>query len=1377
MSRAWALWDPNIGLGTVTHQNIGFLFPIGPFYWLAETAGLPDWVAQRLWLGSILLAAGLGTLALARHLGLSVLGAAGAAFVYMLSPYTLAYAARISVILLPWAALPWMILLAARSAERGGWRDPARFAIVVALVGGVNATALILAGLGPVAWLIASVRSGRITADAALRAAARIGVLTVGISLWWLGALAVQGQYGIPILRYSETAQTVASASLANEVWRGLGYWFLYGEDRLGPWIEPGAAYTQRLWLIALTYALPVVALAVLGVLRWSSRLAIGTLAVLGLVVAVGAHPWESPSPLGWVFRALLQTDAGLAFRSLPRAAPLLVLAVALTLGAGVTALAAARDRRAPIAGVAVIVVALLVQIPLFTGGMVDSNLQRPEDIPEHWYAAAAHLDGRGTDTRVLEIPGSDFASYRWGNTVDPISSGMMDRPVAYRELIPYGSPAAADLLIALDRRMQEGTFEPSSLAPVARLLGAGDVLYRADLQFERFRTPRPRWFGPLLDAAPGLGAPVDFGVGIPNEPVPEVPMLDDLELALDPAVPTPPAVRAYPVDDPVPILRRHGADGPVVLAGDGDGVVDAAAAGIIDGSGLVVYSSSVTTEPELLDGLLADDAVLVLTDTNRRRGHRWNTVRENRGFTEAADHVALRADPTDNRLEIVPGARDDARTVTADQNGVRVRATSYGNSISFTPEYRAPNALDGDIRTAWRTAAGRGAEGERLRIEVDDRAEATSMRLVQAFDGANRWITRVAVRVDDGPATEVDLDGRSHRPPGQVVPLPPGGFEQLEIEILATDQPGALGASEVGFAEVAIDGVVADEAVLLPRDLLDAVGDRAIDHDLAVVLTRLRVHPAEAVRRDEEITLDRLVELPQGREFHIDGVVRLNGSADDTVIDRLLGRPGADEGGITARSSRRLFGDLTATASAAIDGDPTTWWSPAFLDPRGDWIEIEVPEETTIDRLDLRLVADGRHSVPTRIRIESGDEQRLVDIAPIADLPEPDATVLQTVDVEPITGRTFRFVIDDVREVTTIDWFGRQPVATPVGIAELGIPGVQVAPRPSRIDTGCRDDLVQLDGRPLPARITGSTDEALSLGTLDVDPCAGPATVRLDAGTSRITATPGLTTGIDVDRLVLTSTAGGGAAPVVAAGGTEPIELTVDGRVRVEATVPPAAEPTWVVLGQSASAGWRATLDGDDLGPALLADGFASAWRIPASTSPGDLVIEWRPQRIVTAGLIGSALAAVVVLGLAVAAPVPAPRAGGHTRVPRIDAAAFAGPAGYPASPRRRRRVAVAVVTLALVIGGPLVALATAVIVVVAIRARRGRAVLALAPATALGLAGAYVLAVQLRYAIEPGFTWPSWFERAHPLGLLAGSTLVALLALDRLARPDRDD
>src|SRR2546429_7684607 len=68
LTSASSLWDPNVGMGTVTHQNIGYLFPMGPFYWVFNAIGLPVWVAQRLWIGSLLFAAGMGMLFLVRTL-------------------------------------------------------------------------------------------------------------------------------------------------------------------------------------------------------------------------------------------------------------------------------------------------------------------------------------------------------------------------------------------------------------------------------------------------------------------------------------------------------------------------------------------------------------------------------------------------------------------------------------------------------------------------------------------------------------------------------------------------------------------------------------------------------------------------------------------------------------------------------------------------------------------------------------------------------------------------------------------------------------------------------------------------------------------------------------------------------------------------------------------------------------------------------------------------------------------------------------------------------------------------------------------------------------------------------------------------------------
>ena len=57
------------------------------------------------------------------------------------------------MILLPWAALPWLIAFTARSLRGRGWRWPALFALIALTVGRHQRHAALLAGLGPLLWV------------------------------------------------------------------------------------------------------------------------------------------------------------------------------------------------------------------------------------------------------------------------------------------------------------------------------------------------------------------------------------------------------------------------------------------------------------------------------------------------------------------------------------------------------------------------------------------------------------------------------------------------------------------------------------------------------------------------------------------------------------------------------------------------------------------------------------------------------------------------------------------------------------------------------------------------------------------------------------------------------------------------------------------------------------------------------------------------------------------------------------------------------------------------------------------------------------------------------------------------------------------------
>ena len=49
-------WDNRQFAGWVPHQTVTYLWPSGPWYWLFEQLRVPDWIAHRLWIATLLFA-------------------------------------------------------------------------------------------------------------------------------------------------------------------------------------------------------------------------------------------------------------------------------------------------------------------------------------------------------------------------------------------------------------------------------------------------------------------------------------------------------------------------------------------------------------------------------------------------------------------------------------------------------------------------------------------------------------------------------------------------------------------------------------------------------------------------------------------------------------------------------------------------------------------------------------------------------------------------------------------------------------------------------------------------------------------------------------------------------------------------------------------------------------------------------------------------------------------------------------------------------------------------------------------------------------------------------------------------------------------------
>lgn len=1386
LRNATSLWDSDVALGTVTHQNIGYLWPMGPFYWVFETLGSPDWFAQRIWLGTLLFAAGAGVRYLLRTLDWQGRGMLVAVLAYQLSPYLLDYSARISAVLLPWAGLPWMIALTIRAARTQTWRAPAWFALVVLTVGSVNATSLLLVGLAPVAWLFhARFAERSLTTRQAVAAALRIGVLTVGVSLWWIAGLVLQGGYSLPVTRYTETYQTVASASTAPEVFRGLGYWFFYGNDKFGQWIEPSIEYTQGVWLLFISFGLVVLALFGAALIRWRHRSYFVLLIVLAGFIAIGGHPFDAPSPLGSLFKDFTSTDAGLALRSTPRALPMLVLATSVLLGTVINSL----DRRWPsftrVFGAVVLVAVVLNNPAMWRVRMIEEHLQRDEEIPEYWIEAIDSLDGSGRDGRVLELPGSDFASYRWGNTVDPITPAFLDRGYVARELVPFGSPESADLLTAFDRHFQEDSVDLDSIAPIARLMSVDDIVHRADMTFERFRTPRPVPTAELLDRTPGLRLDGAFGPVGANVAGPEQTLLDEVQLAIDPALRAPASVESYVVSDALEVVRTKPLDGSLVLVGDGAGLVDAAGAGLLDPDRPIWFGAELAADDELRGLVLDEPATVVLTDTNKRRARRWGTLRENLGYTERAGEAPLRDDPTDNRLDLFPGLADagidpdDAMTVSRQPAPFALRASNYGNPVTYTNDDRPALAIDGDPGTAWVVGAFAEARGEWLEFAYDEPTTVPSITLLQDQADSNRFITEVAIRADGDTLMVATLGAESRRGAGQRIDLPahaPARVYEIELTDLSLGrQPTYGGVSPVGFAEVVMgDAAPVEELLRLPVALTGLLGADLDRHELAVVMTRERSNPQEPVRRDPEDEIGRLVEISVDREFELMGAARLSAAVDESLIDALIGRAHTVDGvGARADSSGALAGDLRSLASFASDGDETTAWTGVF-GPQGDqWLRFELDEPRTFDELSLAVVADELHSVPTSIEVVlDGASVGVFETgARLRDAPDGSATSV----VLPVSGTAstieLRFV--GVDERPTRDWYANHFVAMPVSIAEVGFDGTPLFGPPRDVDSGCIA-AVEVDGRAIDVSIHGTAADALARHELAVRACAG----SIETEGAFAVRSMSRRFGFDMDQLSLVSP---GAAPVadVAPG---PVDVLDHDDTHYELSVPASAADRWLVLGQSHNLGWEASIDGESLGEPVVIDGFANGWLVPAGPEVR-VQLDWTPQRLVARSLWASGLAVIVVLGLAF-------------RRPRPDVALEPTRPDGPAQPmlrplpwldRVQRRPAASWPVVVSAAGAialfswlnlprlPGLSLALAGVLVFALRVRTGWTRPATWAAFVLGLTSVAIMVAQRRFRYPPDFGWPQQFADLHVWGVVA----LLLLAADYLVavvRPERD-
>ena len=276
-------------------------------------------------------------------------------------------------------------------------------------------------------------------------------------------------------------------------------------------------------------------------------------------------------------------------------------------------------------------------------------------------------------------------------------------------------------------------------------------------------------------------------------------------------------------------------------------------------------------------------------------------------------------------------------------------------------------------------------------------------------------------------------------------------------------------------------------------------------------------------------------------------------------------------------------------------------------------------------------------------------------------------------------------------------------------------------------------------------------------------------------AGDHRLVSAKGLDSGIDVDSIQLKS-----VPSVTFPGSVTPPSTTVTstGTNSYKVDISEASAPFWLVLGQSLSDGWKATVrGGPSLGAPTLIDGFANGWLVDPGLTGATFTVDitWAPQKIVWAGL---AISSPWFIGLCLCALVVAWRRRRFDRV-LVDATnpiLVSSELPNATSTSERLGLLLGITALSALIGGFGVAITMAIIASLSLWTRRRVAITTLAVLGSIGGIVVLYTGLQFRHEYRTGVEWPSGFWFAHQLGLLAVLVVVSETVTRRFVRKRSD-
>jgi arabinofuranan 3-O-arabinosyltransferase len=793
------LWDAQIAFGSVPDQAYGYLFPMGPFYWLGATLHVPEWIVQRTWLAALLSIAFWGTVKMAEVFGVGTRWTRVAGGVaYALSPWVLAQAHDTSYIL-PGVLLPWVMIPLKRAADGKLTARAAalRSGVAVLLMGGINATLTLAALLLPVIWF-ASQRPLR-------RQVRLFGLWCVAVFLataWFIVPLLFQGRYGFDFLPYTETAATTTATSSVADVLRGGGIWTSFGSAPL--WSPAGLLLETGSFVIAASAL--VLGLGLFGLARrdMPHRVFLVLSVVVGTAIVCAGYDGHLGSPLAAPYQVLL--NGGLAaFRNVYKFQPVILLPLSLgVIHALARAVEAARGPagawRAWIFGAVAVAfcgVLTLAAAPLVTAQIYPQGSFTA--IPTYYGAASAWVNARGATSNTLVLPGTDFSRFTWGDTLDNPMQVLATVPWANRNVVPLGSVGNTQVLDAVDEVLADGQPAPGLAGFLARA-GVRYLVVENDLNPMDANHPTPALIRLVLSSEPGIRRVARFGPVISHENSGF--LADDI---VDPTHATTNirAVEIYEVMSPrarTPLVTTYPNAAGVAVSGGPQALLALA-------NGRELGDEAVALSGDPL-GPTFRHTRWVDTDTQQVRATILTALYDNQSAVMTAQQAESGAVA---QFVVVPGI--EHQTVSR-LDDVSVSASSYGSQFSAIPGDQPLMAFLNDAPGAsWVPTAADPAPW--IEISFPRAISIASVSVTPSVQRNQSVITDIRVSTDSGTISRT----LAPRAVPQTIALRPGKTRMLRISLEGV-QHGKNGKdSPPGLRHISIPGITATQTLVAPAD------------------------------------------------------------------------------------------------------------------------------------------------------------------------------------------------------------------------------------------------------------------------------------------------------------------------------------------------------------------------------------------------------------------------------------------------------------------------------------------------------------------------------------------------------------------------------